>query len=262
MNPVRVSSWGAALVAAVCFLTLGAGSAEAAKPNVSVTYGVAGLQVDASGTVGRGGPKHPPRKRWLAVLEEQSPSGNWDERASGKLEGRGAKEFSLAWTAPETQDEARLRIRVKARRKTVNTTAPERVEIDTSVPPPKLDVVQSGTVAQLPTAADNTLVLNGTQQFTPGQYLSTAPGAGAPDGFLLKVVSSTTANGQTTVATEPGSLYDAVPNGSIDMALGDLGNAQPLDDQPPGSRAPCESPRVSPRAFRSASRCPAQRARS
>jgi hypothetical protein len=217
---------GAALV---CLMSLGASTAGAATPKVSVTYGVAGLQVDATGTVGRGGPQQPSRKRWQVLLQERSASGSWKERASGKLTGRGKRKFSLSWTAPQTQDEAQLRIRVKAKSTIVASTAPEGVELDTSVPPPKLDVVQAGAVVKLPIAADSTLVLDGEHDLTPGQYLSTAPGTGAPDGFLLKVVSSSVGNGQTTVVTEPGSLYDAVPNGSIDMALGDLGNAEPLN---------------------------------
>ena len=228
---VRVSSRGGrtGLLALFCLLALGVGTAEAAKPRVSVTYGVAGLRVDTSGTVGRGGPQRPPRKRWRVLLEERSTSGTWAKRASGKLKGPARKKFSLSWTAPQTQDEARLRIRVKAKRKIVAVTAPERVELDASVASPKVDVVQAGAVGKLPTSADNTLVLDGEHDFTPGQYLSAAPGTGAADGFLLKVVSSSVANGQTTVVTEPGSLYDAIPNGSVDMALGDLGDAEPLN---------------------------------
>ncbi len=92
-------------------------------------------------------------------------------------------------------------------------------------PGPKLDQVPDADVVQLPSDSNPTLVVEGEHSYGPGQFLTAAPGAGAPEGFLLKVVSSTTAGGETKVQTEPGSLYEAVPNGEIDSSLGDLGSA-------------------------------------
>lgn len=93
-------------------------------------------------------------------------------------------------------------------------------------PAPKLDVVPSDQVLQLPSGGDPTLIVAGSHDYSPGQYLSAAPGTGAPDGFLLKVVSSQIVDGNTVVQTEPGSLYDAVPNGEINA---DLSNATPVN---------------------------------
>lgn len=220
-------TWMVCLGAVVLFAS--APAAADARPQVSVTYGVAGHEVDATGTVGRGGPARPPRQRWRVLLQERATDGRWTTRVSGRLTGRAKKRFALEWLAPTSRTDARLRIQVKARRKVVATTAGRLVDFDDAGVIPEVDVVPASAVTKLPAEGDNTLVLDGSRSFSPGQFVSASPGDGAPAGFLLKVLSSSVAGGQTTVTTEPGSLYDAVPNGTINMDLGDLGSAEPLN---------------------------------
>lgn len=102
-------------------------------------------------------------------------------------------------------------------------------------PATKIDQVPGADVVELPSGSSSTLVVEGEHSYAPGQFLAAAPGGGAPDGFLLKVVSSTTSGGETKVQTEPGSLYEAVPNGEIDSTLEDLGSAPAVARAGPGA---------------------------
>lgn len=208
------------------WLGFAAGPASAKPPKLSATIGAAGDEVDATGTLGKGGPSKPPRKKWKVLLEERV-NGKWATRTSGRLAGAKLRSFALEWIAPKPGS-IDLRVRVKAGRKTVVASPASKLVLDGGYEP-TVDVVDAGAVAKLPTDSDPTLILNGTRNFAPGQFISTAPGSGAPSGFLLKVVATSVSDGQTTVKTEPASLYQAVPNGSIDMSLGDLGSATPLN---------------------------------
>ena len=54
---------------AICLLS--ASQAFAAKPQLSVTFGVAGHQVNVAGSLSQGTVRNaPPPQRWRAVLEE------------------------------------------------------------------------------------------------------------------------------------------------------------------------------------------------
>ena len=119
----------------------------------------------------------------------------------------------------------------KPRVKRPNTSAPppESPPHPEFEPAPKLDQVPGADVKQLPSEGDPKLIVGGEHSYTPGQFLTAAPETGAPKGFLLKVVSSTAAGGETEVQTEPGSLYEAVPNGEINADLGNLGSAIPMN---------------------------------
>lgn len=237
---------------AICLL--GASQALAAKPQLSATFGVAGHQVNASGTLSKGTVKNaPPIKRWRAVLEEQV-RGKWSSRASAKLHVAKARSFALSWVAPASQTGARVRVRVRAGRLTIQagqahqvvfsgaggtpgtgarpgTTPPLETTppTETTPPPPQVTAISANEVLSLPSGGDNTLVLDGTPPLSPGDFLTTPPGTNVPSGFLLKVLGSTVTGGQTQVQTEPASLFEAVPNGSIAADLGNLASATPLN---------------------------------
>lgn len=219
-----------------------AGPASAAKPEITAAFGVAGHQVNATGTVGSGTPKNAaPRKRWRAVLEEES-AGKWVALDSAKL-SKPSSSYALSWTAPTSQSSATLRVRVRAKKKTIATSESKSLNFSASgpspdpipdpdpgpqpQPAPTITSVARADVVQLPSASDPTLIVSGSHSFAPGEYLAATPGPGVPEGFLLKVVSSTVVGGNTEVETEPGSLYDAIPNGSISADLGDLASATP-----------------------------------
>lgn len=249
---------GAILI--VCLL--GSSQALAAKPQLSVTFGVAGHQVNAAGSLSKGTIRNaPPPKRWRAELEEQV-RGKWLSRASGKLHLAKVRSFALSWVAPVSQTGARVRVRVRVGKRTIRAGRAHQVvfsgaggapNTDTrpgSTPPlettptsPHVTAISPGDVLSLPSGGDNTLVLAGTPPVFPGDFLTAPPGVNVPSGFLLKVLGSTVSGGQTHVQTEPASLYEAVPNGSIAADLGNLASATPLN----------ADARTFSRAFRAAS---------
>ncbi len=100
------------------------------------------------------------------------------------------------------------------------TSPPEEAPLE---PPPPLSQVSSSSIRRIPSAGDPTLVLEGSANYLPGEFLATPPSPQAPEGFLLKVVSSSTSGGTTEVLTEPGSFFEAVPNGEIDADLSESG---------------------------------------
>ena len=96
-------------------------------------------------------------------------------------------------------------------------------------PAPSLVGIPPGNILELPNAGDQTLIVSGDETFAEGDFLTTEPSTAAPEGFLLKVVSSSSDGSTTEVETEPGSLYEAVPNGEIDEDLGALSSAKPTN---------------------------------
>jgi hypothetical protein len=219
---------------------LGASQALAAKPQLSATFGVAGHQVNVAGSLSEGTIRNaPPPKGWRAVLEEQV-RGKWSSRASGKLHAGKARSFALSWIAPASQTGARVRVRVRAGRLTIQVGHAHQIVFsgaenspdagsrpETTPSSPQVTAISANEVLSLPSAGENTLVLVGTPPLSPGDFLTTPPGANVPSGFLLKVLGSTVTGSQTHVQTEPASLYEAVPNGSIAADLGNLASATP-----------------------------------
>jgi hypothetical protein len=70
-------------------------------------------------------------------------------------------------------------------------------------------------VVKLPDKHTSELVLTGSSEFKAGQLITTPPGPFAPEGFLLRVVSSQISDDETTVVVRPASLFEAVPSGSL-----------------------------------------------
>ena len=96
-------------------------------------------------------------------------------------------------------------------------------------PAPPLAQIPPAKILELPEAGDQTLVVSGDESFAEGEFLTTPPSTEAPEGFLLKVVGSSSDGSTTVVQTEPGSIYEAVPNGEIDEDLEDLESAEPMN---------------------------------
>jgi len=217
------------VAAVVCAGLVASASAKAAKPRVSAQFGVAGSQVKVFGTVSKGTPRMAPaRGKWKAALEQQVGK-RWVKRKTGKLKkGKGgSSKYKLAWKAPKSLKSGKFRVRVFAGKRTISSSKIKKLTFSSQVQAPTVREVVSSSVQKLPSQGDMTLVLSGKRNFKPGEYLTAAPGEGAPDGFLLKVVSSSSSGGSTTVQVKPGSLYDAVPNGQLSLSTGDLQAATP-----------------------------------
>jgi hypothetical protein len=101
---------------------------------------------------------------------------------------------------------------------------PQEPELE---PAPPLAQIPSSQIEQLPSGTSSTLVVLGSHTFNAGEFLSTPPNPEAPEGFLVKVVSSSINGGSTEVQTEPGSFFEAVPNGEINADLNEPGAAIP-----------------------------------
>lgn len=224
-RPLRA---GAALLALLC-LPLLAGSANAAAPKLNASFGVAGNLVKVRGSVGRGAPKKAlPRSRWRAVLEEKAGR-RWQRRASAKLRTRkgGNSRYALSWRSSSTRAKARLRVRIAAAKRTIAKSPVRVLAFKGRVPQPKVVRIAAKKVLRLPSRAKRSLVISGAHKLKPGEFLNAAPSEKVPAGFLLKVVSSKVAKAKTTVQVMPASLYEAVPNGSYALSLGNLASAQP-----------------------------------
>lgn len=225
----------------VCGVALLAGGLAAAseadaekpkKPKVGVSFGVTGLQVKVTGSVSKGSLKGAlPRRRWKANLEQQVGK-RWVARRSVKVTGpkKGPSKFRLNWKAPKALN-AKVRVRVTSGKKTVGTSKVKLLSFTSGGGggAPEVEAVETSEVQKLPTENDKTLILNGTHSYKPGDFIAAPPGEGAPNGFLLKVVSSTAANGKTTVSVKPGDLFEAVPEGQLALAAGSLETATPLN---------------------------------
>ncbi len=88
---------------------------------------------------------------------------------------------------------------------------------------PRVVVVEPSEVLELPTDTDPQLVLKGTHSdFVAGNFLTaepdwTDPDPHVPEGFLLKVEKVAVADGVTTVDVKSASLFEAEPEGTLNM---------------------------------------------
>jgi hypothetical protein len=86
---------------------------------------------------------------------------------------------------------------------------------------PRIVVIPNAEIALLPTLPVPRLVLTGEREIVKGQFLTTEPGAYAPEGFLLEALSPSqtfiTRDGEeeTTVKTRPASIFEAEPLGEL-----------------------------------------------
>jgi len=89
--------------------------------------------------------------------------------------------------------------------------------------PPKVVVVEPSKVLELPTETDPRLVLEGAEErLATGDFVTADPDweaadPHAPEGFLLKVEDAVIADGVTTVDVEAASLFEAEPEGTLNM---------------------------------------------
>jgi len=88
---------------------------------------------------------------------------------------------------------------------------------------PRVVLIDSAQVLRLPSTSDPRLVLSGSHQLVQGQFVTAAADwmttyPRTPEGFLLRVIGSDVSHGETTVQTQPASLFAAVPSGEIDTA--------------------------------------------
>lgn len=81
---------------------------------------------------------------------------------------------------------------------------------------PKVVVVPDSVVDSVPTEDDEELILLPTApRIGRGDFLTTKRGPNARSGFLLKALSVDEVDGKIVVETEPASLFEAVPAGSL-----------------------------------------------
>jgi hypothetical protein len=210
-------------------------------PALTAKFGVAAQQVTASGTVGsrqvRGAP---PRTQWRAVLEEKVGR-RWVSRASGRLttartgRKKGTSTFRFHWSAPPRARYATLRVRIVARGRTIAISHSCRLDVsalpkDTRPPPDPPAQVKPDTIEQVPTGRDPQLVIDGARHYKKGQLITAPPSAESPEGFLVKVEDAKVEGDRTVVETRPASLYEVVPQGSLDVDLGDIESATPQNE--------------------------------
>jgi hypothetical protein len=89
------------------------------------------------------------------------------------------------------------------------------IVVNNAVVHPHVVEVADAAIVALPTAHSNRLVLSGPQEVKRGDFLTTKPGENAAEGFLLKALSVGEAAGDTIVVTQPASLFEAEPVGSL-----------------------------------------------
>ena len=81
---------------------------------------------------------------------------------------------------------------------------------------PKVVVIPNSAIDSVPTGNDEELIVLPTApRIDRGDFLTTKPGPNARRGFLLKALSVNEVDGKAVVETEPASLFEAVPAGSL-----------------------------------------------
>lgn len=148
--------------------------------------------------------------------------------AAVRLTSMGA--FQLRWRVPRRLGAVKVRVRVVRGHRTLaqspwrRLTIPRGANAGVVVPRPS-------TVTSAPPPGEaGSLVLGGTQAIAPGKIIAVGVTPATPSGFLGRVISTTTSTGQTVLATEPASLPDVLPTGSIDSLV-------PVADLPPVATA-------------------------
>jgi hypothetical protein len=195
-------------VTAVFLATAGTAGAKSQPTRVTARF-PANVQVArpvvVSGTVSRPG-------RGAFVRLQQNAGGKWVPRArSGHKNGK----FTLRWTAPPKVGGIALQAVVVRGGHVVAKTAVHHVLIK-----PRVAVIPSGKVSSAPTTGQaGTLTVEGSSSAKPGDVVAMGTGANTPYGFLGKVSSVSQSDGTTKIATQPTTLLDAVPNGTIDTTV-------------------------------------------
>ncbi len=151
-------------------------------------------------------------KRWRAVV-----------RGRTSAHGR----FELTWIL-QLKRRAPVRVRVALLRggRVLAVSSSRKIRILKTPPGPNprpsanTQVLAPSVVSSVPAPGQSgTLRYSGGNDTKPGQIIAIGVGPATPDGFLGRVTQITTAGSQTVASTQPASLLDAVPSGSLDVVL-------------------------------------------
>lgn len=206
-------------VVALALLAFGIAPASpasaASRPGLTVTLPAAvraGDVVQVGGTV-RG------RTRGRRVILQQRSRGRWIARSQRALGSRRA--FALRWRAPSAGQAVRIRVRLRARRQNLATSATKRVVLlaRAGEAGARIVITPGAVRAVPPPGSPGTLRYRGVLSVRRGDFLAADVGPATPYGFLGRVVSSDVVGSETRVSTEPTTLLAAVPEGSIDVRV-------------------------------------------
>ena len=144
----------------------------------------------------------------LTVVLEQRAGGRWVVRARARAKKPGGA-FSLRWRAPARRGVVTLRV---VERRARAASRPTRVAVA------PVDVLAPAKVAAAPPlGAAGELRYQGRAAVRAGEYVALDVGPQTPYGLLARVTSLRSENGQTLLQTQPASLLDVIPAGSIEV---------------------------------------------
>lgn len=156
--------------------------------------------------------------RGSSVVLQQRTATGWVKRARTRPNSRGR--FTLAWR-PQKLETTRMRVALVRRTRTLAATRARNIEVVPNPNPPTSAPVESpppSEVLRVPDPGEpGTVILDGASTVRPGEFLATGVGPNTPNGFLGRVESVSTANGDTVVETSPTTLRDVIPIGSFNV---------------------------------------------
>lgn len=215
----RVSAHAAvvhALVAALVLTLAAAGWAQAAprKKPVRVSAKVpqvvlGGERVKVRGKVRVSREKL--RERASSVYLQQRVGRRWVVRAKARAKRRGGR-FTLRWNAPERRAVLELRVVAGKARRPLAMTRQRRVAVT------RTSVLRPGRVISIPPPGQaGELRYRGRVDVAKGTFVALDVGPATPFGLLGKVTDVDRDRRQTTIAIEPATLPQAIPEGSFSV---------------------------------------------
>ncbi|MDO9354791.1 MAG: hypothetical protein Q7T55_13930 [Solirubrobacteraceae bacterium] len=172
-----------------------------------------------------------------AVLQTRAGKGGV-VRVAGKIR---AGRFSLKWTYPKRTKTLRVRAAVLSKRGTKALVAGQWQEFQVAkLPPaPTIAKVKASAVTAVPAPGQaGTLAVQGKPNIEVGDIIALGASSQTPDGLLAKATAVTVSAAGTSVATQPASLPEALPTGSIDLQVTDASLPQTATTAALGPNSP------------------------
>jgi hypothetical protein len=191
-------------------------------------------------------------RRGMNVVVQRRRGGRWVLRGSAPTVSRSGR-FRLAWRVPRRPGVVLLRVVAVARgsrRRTLAASGTRRVAVTAT------RVLRAARLTAAPPPGQAGLVrYAGRAPVRVGQFVAADVGPSTPAGLLGRVVSWRVVAGSTQVAIRPASLFDALPEGRLEVTPASASAARTGARPRPRRLAGAAAPRGAARGFRSALEC-------
>lgn len=202
------------LIAALTPISAGVAQAAPKKKPVRVTAKVPQVALSGERMTVRGRVRASNRKlraRTRAVHLQQRVGGRWIVRSRTRAARRGGR-FKLRWRAPKRRAVLKMRVVAGKARRPLAKTRQRRVSIT------RTKVLRPGRVVSAPPPGQSgVLRYRGRVNAAKGTFVALGTGPATPFGLLGRVTDVDRGRRQTTIAIEPATLPEAIPEGSFSV---------------------------------------------